>query len=275
MGNSRKETIKYNHLNLLCGIDLLDADYHSQHFSKHTHDGYAFGVITQGELDFSYLSKSWEAQPGDINLVVPGEAHDGHGKDHKGWSYKMLYLPPEILYKVYADRTGKDTLPWFTAGVVQDSLLSKNLLHLYQQLTFNGEAALEQESSLIEWLTAFVERYSAEPIKMYRGGKEHQAIKICLDFIQEHFQEPISLSALSQLTNLSPYYLLRSFKKATGLPPHLYQQLLRIKIATELLLSGDSPVNVAADLGYTDQSHFSRQFKQITGVTPGNFANNR
>ncbi|WP_407397680.1 helix-turn-helix domain-containing protein [Anaerovibrio sp.] len=37
----------------------------------------------------------------------------------------------------------------------------------------------------------------------------------------------------------------------------------------------NSPANIAADLGYTDQSHFSRQFKQITGVTPGNFANNR
>ena len=272
MRQNSPDRIQYRHIDLGNGIDLLEAEYYKQHFSKHSHAGYAFGVVTKGQLDFSYLQQTWQAQPGDINLVFPGEIHDGHGNDERGWAYKMLYLPANTLKEIYSQRTGKEDFPWFTAGVVQHPALGHHLLQLYMQLATEKAAPFQQASALVEWLTPFIEAYSAQPVKQQFLGHEDGPIHLCLDYLQDNYQDDISLDDLAALTHLSPYYLLRSFKKAIGVPPHLYQQQLRISKAKELLSAGYSPARTANDLGYVDQSHFSRQFKQITGLTPGSFA---
>lgn len=272
MKTNQKERTKFKRLDIQGGIDLLEADYQGQHFSKHTHDGYAFGVITKGELDFSYLNRSWQAHPGAINLVVPGEVHDGHGKSGVGWSYKMLYLPANTLKEINHHRSGQDKLPWFSSGVVEHPQLAQELLQLHLQLNYTDMDLLQQESLLTDWLTSFIEQYGAEQPKEQLMGAEQVHIKLCLDYLHEYYQGQISLHTLSQLTNLSPYYLLRSFKNSVGVPPHLYQQQLRISRAKTLLTEGKSLADIAVELGYTDQSHFSKQFKQIVGLTPGIFA---
>ena len=86
-----KERIVHQHITLSCPIDLLQATYYQQHFSRHTHDGYAFGIITSGQLDFSYRHKNWHALPGDINLVIPGEAHDGNAGGEAAFFGKPFY----------------------------------------------------------------------------------------------------------------------------------------------------------------------------------------
>lgn len=272
MKKKRKEKINFKRLDLYGGIDLLEADYQGQRFSKHTHEGYAFGVITKGELDFSYLNKTWQAGPGNINLVVPGEVHDGYGGTGDGWSYKMLYLSADILKEINFHRCGKDNMPWFSSGVVEHTKLAQELLRLHFLLSYSDKDILQQEELLVEWLTSFLEEYSADKPREQLIGVEQQRIKICLDYLHEYYQGQISLAALSKLTNLSPYYLQRSFKNTVGVPPHVYQQQLRISRAKELLADGNQLADIAATLGYTDQSHFSKQFKQITGLTPGAFS---
>jgi AraC-like DNA-binding protein len=60
---------------------------------------------------------------------------------------------------------------------------------------------------------------------------------------------------------------------ATGLPPHHYVILRRIERTKHLLQSGSehSLAEIAAHAGFADQSQFSRQFKRLVGITPGNF----
>ena len=92
-----KETSHVSTLPFLGGVDMLHARFVTQTFSKHFHEGFAVGCIESGAMRFNYRGESVVAAKGQVNLVVPGEAHDGHGADREGWAYRMFYLRPEAL----------------------------------------------------------------------------------------------------------------------------------------------------------------------------------
>ena len=78
---------------------------------------------------------------------------------------------------------------------------------------------------------------------------------------------------MAAVARLSPYHFTRQFKASTGLPPHQYFILRRIERAKQFLQGvGDLPLaEVAAQAGFSDQIQFSRHFKRLVGVTPGQF----
>ena len=72
---------------------------------------------------------------------------------------------------------------------------------------------------------------------------------------------------------LSPYHFARQFRAAKGLPPHQYVIARRVERARLLLQTGSdlSLAEVAADVGFSDQSQLCHHFKRLVGVTPGQF----
>jgi len=82
----------------------------------------------------------------------------------------------------------------------------------------------------------------------------------------------VDLETLAKRAGLSRFQALRAFKQRYGLPPHAYQLALRIGHARNLLREGAAAADVAARCGFADQSHFTRHFKRISGVTPAHYA---
>ena len=68
---------------------------------------------------------------------------------------------------------------------------------------------------------------------------------------------------------MSPFHFARVFRRATGLPPHSWLMQRRVERARALLKVGCTPLTVAMQLGFADQSHLTRQFKQTYGIGPG------
>jgi AraC-like DNA-binding protein len=81
----------------------------------------------------------------------------------------------------------------------------------------------------------------------------------------------VRLSALASETGKSRFQALRAFKRRFGLAPHAYQMRVRLGLAQKSLRAGVPPADVAAELGFVDQSHFTRHFKQLVGVTPARY----
>ncbi|HEU6437453.1 MAG TPA: AraC family transcriptional regulator [Nitratidesulfovibrio sp.] len=86
--------------------------------------------------------------------------------------------------------------------------------------------------------------------------------------LRDHLADPVRLDDLARLAGRSRCHLLRMFQQATGLPPHAYQTQLRVEAAKDLLAAGHAISHVAAETGFSDQSHFSRVFRDLTGATP-------
>ncbi len=90
--------------------------------------------------------------------------------------------------------------------------------------------------------------------------------------MHDNYARNVSLQELADLAELSTFHLSRAFRKAVGVPPHMYQIQVRIARAKTLLARGVSPASVAHAVGFYDQSHFGQHFKRLVGVTPGAYA---
>lgn len=86
--------------------------------------------------------------------------------------------------------------------------------------------------------------------------------------LRDHMGEPVTITTLADKIGLAESHFIRAFHREFGLPPHAYHLRLRLAAASELLASGLTVSTVAYECGFADQSHLSRNFKAVYGLTP-------
>jgi len=91
-------------------------------------------------------------------------------------------------------------------------------------------------------------------------------------YIEDHLGEPLSLAQLAELAGLSVWRFATVFRQRMGESPQRYIRRLRVERAQALLRQGVSPARVAGEAGFYDQSHLSRHFKSLCGMTPGQYS---
>ena len=84
-------------------------------------------------------------------------------------------------------------------------------------------------------------------------------------------EQEFSLIELAEMANLSQWHFLRQFKKHVGLSPHAWLIQARLQKSQKLLRQGLNLSEVSQQCGFSDQSHFSRHFRQTFGITPGGY----
>lgn len=262
------------HLPQFGGLELHHASYVRQSFPKHTHERYVFGVIETGALGFYYRGENIVAAPGQISLCIPGEPHTGHAAGDAGWMYRMFYLEPAFLQTVAGEVANRPkTLPFFTAGVLNDPALAQQIHQLHRQLTSHETTLLEKETRLTHMLATFIQRHADDRPVVKRPRTSARAVTQVRAYIEANYGDDISLDALSHEANVSRYHLIHLFRDAMGVPPHAYLRQVRVRRAKALLAAGSPIAEAAAMTGFTDQSHLTRWFKRLWGVTPGQYRN--
>ena len=104
------------------------------------------------------------------------------------------------------------------------------------------------------------------------GALAPGALKLVTDYMDAHLAEELPLASLAALAGLSPHHFGQAFKAATGVPPHRYVLRSRVARARELLRDPRLTVaDVAIAVGFSNQSHLTRHFRGLTGVTPARF----
>jgi AraC family transcriptional regulator len=107
-----------------------------------------------------------------------------------------------------------------------------------------------------------------------RSASQPRAVSDAVRLIQANYSRDLSLNDMAESVHLSPFHLARLFKQALGISPHQYLIQVRVNSARSLLSAGSgerSLAEVASAVGFADQSHLTRHFKRITGVTPSQF----
>jgi AraC family transcriptional regulator len=89
------------------------------------------------------------------------------------------------------------------------------------------------------------------------------------DHIHGHLGEPLSLCGLAAVAGLSPRYFAVAFRRSTGVTPHQFVLQQRVAEARRRLTQRDASIaEVAAELGFASQSHFTDVFRRMVGTTP-------
>ncbi len=142
-------------------------------------------------------------------------------------------------------------------------------------LDWDNPADRLQLSSAAERLMLHVfESYTNRRLqaKRYRGGLSPSIRQRVKDHIGDSLSQSITLRNLSNIAELSPFHFSRMFAESEGISPHQYILSRRILKAKNLLTKNQlSLVSIAHECGFSSQSHLSRRFRIMTGVTPNSF----
>ena len=256
----------------LGGVELLNASYHKQNFSRHSHEGYTVGVIETGAQRFYRTGGDHIAPQNSIILVNADEVHNGCSAAEGGWSYRAMYPLPQQFSKLN-DELGlsKRGAPYFPEPVVHDKPMADMLRMMFHTLSTSDNQLL-RESVIYSCMIKLMSRHSRSNTNLPTPALAQTQLTLVRQFLDDYPAENVSLEALAALAGLSPYYLIKQFQRVFGLPPHAYQIQCRIRLAKQKIKQGYKLLDVALECGFHDQSHLNRHFKRTMGVTPGQYA---
>jgi len=103
-------------------------------------------------------------------------------------------------------------------------------------------------------------------------GLSQQKLRRVQAYVREHLCDVLHVEQLAAEVHMSPFHFARMFKRSTGRPPHLYVVLQRIERAKQLLRDTEiTLIDIAAQVGFHTQGHFTGVFHRYTGQTPRSF----
>jgi AraC-like DNA-binding protein/quercetin dioxygenase-like cupin family protein len=251
------------------GVDVVHATYVRHSFPPHFHETFAIGVMTRGTCALACRGSTFILRAGHIVAIAPGEVHTGQQVGDGGWSYRVMYPNRDIVAAAFPD-AGPLLGLGFDSPVFEDPMLAGAIGNVCVTLE-RSDCPLEQESALLQVLTPLVQRHGLQPHN--RPTRRHvPGATAARDYLHAHCTEPVTLTTLAGVAGLSCFYFIRVFRSMFGVTPHAYLAMLRLERARQLLRTSSSIAQVAAAVGFSDQSHLTRFFRRVYGMTPGVYA---
>jgi AraC family transcriptional regulator len=185
----------------------------------------------------------------------------------------QICLKPELIKQAAeASDIDIDRLDLVNCLGKQDLQLYHVAMLLLAELQSGGIMGRLYAESLTQVLVIHLLRhYStfAKPIASENRSLTHTSLQQAIDYIHAHLDRDLSLVEIAGTINISPTYFASLFKRAMGISPHQYVIQQRVERAKSLLSKTDLAIaEIALQVGFSSQSHLTRHFKRLVGVTP-------
>lgn len=229
---------------------------------RHSHELSQLCFVREGTFSEFYGRKSREVKPLTLIARPCDEAH-AHRFHNAGARCFVIEIGSESLRRVREYSPVLDDSAEFQSG-----LLAWLATRLYKEFHREDEAS----SLAIEGLTLeMLSEMSRRPMRVSQR-KPPRWLEHAREFLHSHFSEPMTLGEVAKAAGTHPTHLARVFRQYYHCTIGEYVRRLRIEFACrEASLTEASLMEIALAAGFYDQSHFSRTFKQIVGLTPGQY----
>ncbi|MEV4319467.1 helix-turn-helix transcriptional regulator [Actinocrispum sp. NPDC049592] len=246
--------------------EVFHAHFRRHAYPVHTHTVWTLLILDDGVLQYDLDRHEHGTLRSQVVLLPPHIPHNGRTAAPQGFRKRVLYLPEDALD---ADLIGPAT----DHPTMLDPLLWNRLGSLHDTLTTPGEEfeAQSRFALIVERLGKHLRRdMRPTPPRPDRGLADDLR-----DLLDSRVVEGLPLEEAARLLHADPTHLIRAFTRRFSLPPHQYLTGRRVEVARRLLLAGYPAAAVAGEAGFYDQSHLTRHFKRMLGVSPARFAGRR
>ncbi len=175
-----------------------------------------------------------------------------------------------LLEAGYIEATRIELLPH---TFLPDQTVERFSLALLNEVHSSGfKTRLYAESLATAFAIHLLRHYSTLEARELRVTSDLNKTRLrqAIDYVHEYYTRDLSVAELASVANVSPSHFAQLFKQTMGMAPHEYLIACRIEHAKRLLMTRDISIHeVASQCGFADQSHLTRHFRHIIGVTPG------
>lgn len=260
-----------------CGVLLEHYSYQPglvYGYPAHVHPEYQFVVNVNQPGNYIYRGASLNFAAQNLCLLHSGEPHVTGGKRIFAvpTAFLVMYVEPARMQSLAEDVTARSgsAMPYFAAPVIGEQKLVSRYLQLFEAQSPHI-LPLERDARQLAFFAELLNNHSQNAGETSNVRQDNSMLNRVRDFLHTHFSRSINLDELAVIAERSKFHLCRTFRRQTGMTLHAYQIQLRINLAKKMLLQKLPVSEVAESVGFYDQSHFGKYFKQSVGVTPRNY----
>lgn len=252
----------------------------------HWHDEFELFKMDKGKAVFRIGSSYFEIREGDILFINSGELHAAKANENEVCDFRAAVFSPEMLLSPAGDQVQMKYIAPILSGhlVLQNPIKQQNEHEIKIQESFEEIYRLIEERPVGYELTLkahlfyifgeFVQcGHYDNPLKaVKKNSNAAEHIKSTINYIQNNYQEDITIQMLAEHMSVSQGHFCRLFKQYTMKTPIQYINHYRLSKAMELLQTTDRKIlDVALDTGFNSLSYFIDVFRENLGCTPSKY----
>lgn len=254
------------------GVEVTEVFGHQVPREPRVVSAYEVAICQNGEVQSFQRGRLQRLVPGEVALAEPGEV--------------VRVVGSSMAVRCQAVRLDSDVVPWgreaggaaedrgggwrFAETRIVDAALVEAITALVEAIR-GPVSAGEQQRRLALVLERVGTHLGQKAPVGRRSWPKADLVRRVREYLDGHYAEPVPLPDLARQVGVTASYLIRLFRLQVGLPPHAYQARVRVNRAQALLRQGVRPADVATETGYADQSHLTRHFRRVVGVTPARY----
>ncbi len=253
-----------------CAVQSFEAA--NMEFPEHLHDHIEVLYVLEGGVEVQIMEKRQRLWAGECAVIFPQQIHSYHTPAD---SRIRLFIFEDSLTGAYRNcvRRSRPSCPFLTADKLSgDGMLA--LDRLYGISRTDAEADGKEKESFSPFCAAWVQVLfvSIWPWLAPERRVNSQSMELTcqvIQYIMEHFREPLTLESLARELHVNKYYVSKIFSARLQVNFRRYLNHIRLEYAIELMKASDAAlIDVWAEAGFTSQRSFNRAFAEIMGTTP-------
>lgn len=229
-----------------------------QPFVPHAHDCYVIGRVLQGSRSLRLNGRLIQIGPGDVVVFNPGDVHGCDRLDDTPFAYDSVTVAADAFDGARLRRpavndaaatSAVNALMDAVGAAEPDDLVAERVMVVADRLQMAADPDLSRSRTVPS------PSHESSALRTY-------------EYLRLHLADSVNLGVLAAMEGLSPYALIRAYRRRFSITPLQHLASMRIERACGLLAGGAVLSDVAVQTGFCDQAHLTRAFKQRMGVTP-------
>lgn len=230
---------------------------------SHTHDKLTIIALKNGNIKLHLKDNELILREKSIAIINPFQVHLASKIDKFSDGLYALYLDKIWTKKLQYDLFQTDSYILFSKNIINNIKIYNDFMSLCKNI-FLDDICIKKEEQIIQFISKLmIENCNQSLVKQNN-------IFACdiKNYIDKHISSKLTLEMIAKEFLITPFHLIRVFKQELNLTPYQYILNHKVNLAKELLSQNMSISQVAQSVGFSDQSHLYKYFKQVFSISP-------